>query len=197
MKNKNMILLIILAVFMTTISCEKIDALKNDNEPKISQMKVISELAVMKCYYHNVAKFKEEDASGILLWKKDKHFWIEYSGTVKIGIDSSLLNVDVNDTTVTVTIPQAKVLDKEVDALSLNKDSFYVDINSAKVSGEDEIKAFEEAQDRMESAAVNDSALLSSAQQRVKKLLEEYINNIGDAVGNEYTIKWVYLETSE
>ena len=44
-------------------------------EPKASQMKSICELATMECYYHNVAKYKEENAEGVLWWKKDKVFW--------------------------------------------------------------------------------------------------------------------------
>ena len=43
-------------------------------EPETAQMKAICELAVMDCYYHNVAKFREEDAEGFLWWQKDKHF---------------------------------------------------------------------------------------------------------------------------
>lgn len=56
-----------------------------DMEPEVSRMKAICELAVMDCYYHNVAKFKEEDAEGFLFWQKDKQFWIEYSGVVTLG----------------------------------------------------------------------------------------------------------------
>ena len=37
----------------------------------ITQMKAICELATLECYYHNVAKYNEEDASGIWLWKKE------------------------------------------------------------------------------------------------------------------------------
>lgn len=37
---------------------------------EISQMRVIAELAVMECYYNNVAKYKKEDVSGFLFWKK-------------------------------------------------------------------------------------------------------------------------------
>lgn len=39
-------------------------------EPQLSQVQSICELAVMDCYYHNVAKFLEEDASGFLWWKR-------------------------------------------------------------------------------------------------------------------------------
>lgn len=49
----------------------------------------ICELSTMDCYYHNVAKYFEKDAQkGFLgIGKKDKRFWIEYSGVVQMGID--------------------------------------------------------------------------------------------------------------
>lgn len=165
-------------------------------EPQVSQMKAICELAVMECYYHNVAKYYEKDAvKGILgIGKKDKHFWIEYSGVVKLGIDASLVTIEVADTQVTVTIPEAKVLDCRVDSSSLSKDSFIVDKKSANIVADDEIKAYEEAQSKLEESASGDKVLLASAQQRAQSLLEEYIKNIGNAVDKQYSIKWVYVD---
>lgn len=198
MKIRKMIsVLFVLVLSITCTSCDKMEEEKKNIEPQVSQMKSISELAAMECYYHNVAKFKEEDAEGILLWKKDKNFWIEYSGVVKIGIDATLLNIVVEEDKVTISIPEAKVLGKKVDEASLNKDSFIVDIDSADISGDDEVKAFAEAQEYMVKAAAEDSALLASAQQRVQKLLEEYVTNIGNAVGKEYSIEWKYIDTEE
>lgn len=104
-------------LFLATIvavicsSCASLSKNKPLNiEPQVSQVKAICELAVMDCYYHNVAKFTEEDAQGILWFKKDKHFWIEYSGIVTLGIDVSLVNVEISDTQVTITLPETKVL---------------------------------------------------------------------------------------
>ena len=156
--------------------------------PKDSQIKAICELAVMDCYCHNVAKYRKENASGSLWWKKDKHFWIEYSGSVKLGIDASLVNVKVDGTQVTVTIPEAKVLSCKVDSSTLTEDSFIVDKNSAKIEAADEVEAFGEAQ--------ADRALLASAQQRAQQLLEEYITNIGNVVGTQYSIQWVYVDAN-
>ena len=53
-------------------------------ELDVTEMRAICELSTMDCYYHNVAKYFEEDAQkGFLgIGKKDKHFWIEYSGIV-------------------------------------------------------------------------------------------------------------------
>ncbi|MCI9457501.1 MAG: DUF4230 domain-containing protein [Oscillospiraceae bacterium] len=164
-------------------------------EPELTQMKSICKLSVMDCYYHNVAKFKEENATGILFWQKDKSFWIEYSGIVRLGIDASLVNMEVNDTQVTITIPEAKVLGCKVDSSSLNEESYIVDKDSAKITAEDEVAAFKEAQDQLEQTAANNKALLAEAQQQVQNLLENYVTNIGNVVGKTYSIKWVYMDT--
>ena len=166
-------------------------------EPETSQMKAICELAVMDCYYHNVAKFKEEDAAGILFWQKDKHFWIEYSGVVSLGIDASQVALEVDDTLVTITIPEANVLRCQVDSNELSEDSYIVAKDSARISAEDEVAAFAQAQADLEETAASDTALLSSAQQRAQDLLEEYVQNIGEAVGKDYTIQWVYLDSAD
>ena len=162
-------------------------------EPKVSQVKAICELAVMDCYYHNVAKYFEEDASGIWLWKKDKKFWIEYSGVVRIGIDASQVQMEVKDKQVEITMPKAKVMNCTVDSATLNSESFIVASDSAKVEADDQTQAFREAQKNMEEEASGDSALLAAAQQRAQNLLEEYVKNVGSVTGTEYTITWKYI----
>jgi len=188
-------LLLVFVLMFTCTSCTLMGTHQKNIEPQISQMKTIAELAVMECYYHNVAKYKEEDAVGILLWKKDKYFWIEYNGIVKIGINASLLKIDLNEEKVTITVPKVKILGGKVDEISLTKESFIVAKASADISAEDEIKAFAEAQDNMATSAANDSALLASAQQRVEKLLEEYVMNIGKITGKDYLIEWNYVDS--
>lgn len=188
-------LCLLFVIAFTSAACNKSpDIATTQMEPQITQMKAICELAVMECYYHNIAKFSEEDASGFLWWKKDKRFWIEYSGVVKLGIDISLVTIEVNDTQVTISIPAAKVLDCKVDSASLSEESFFVDSNSADITAEDEVKAFDAAQSAMEETAANDKTLLANAQQRAQMLLENYIENIGNTVGKSYSIRWIYLD---
>ncbi|MBE5943334.1 MAG: DUF4230 domain-containing protein [Lachnospiraceae bacterium] len=179
---------------LSLVACGKKEEPKVNTEPQITQMQAICELAVMECYYHNVAKYYEEDASGVWIWAKDKKFWIEYSGIVTIGVDATLVTMEVEDTNVTITIPEAKVLECEVDADTLNENSFIIDDDSAKITAEDQTYAFAEAQAHLEETASNDTALLTEARERTKDLLEEYVNNIGEAFGIEYTITWVYLD---
>ena len=144
-------------------------------ELDVTEMRAICELSTMDCYYHNVAKYFEKDAQkGFLgIGKKDKRFWMEYSGVVRMGIDVSLVKVEVEDMQVTITIPEAKVLKCTVDSESLSQNSYIVDEMAAK-----------------------DKTLLANAQQRAKSLLEEYIKNIGEAVGEEYKIDWIYVDAS-
>ena len=193
MKKYLSVILIIMMCF-SSMSCAK--EIKNI-APETSQMKSICELAVMECYYHNVAKYKEENATGILWWEKDRHFWMEYAGVVTIGVDTSLMNIEVKDENVTITIPPAKVLGCKVDETTLTEDSFIVAKNSAKVEAEHQTEAFKSAKDKLESEAKSNFTLLAAAQQRVQKLLEDYVTNIGNSVGKTYKIKWIYLEGAE
>lgn len=184
-------------VALTCVSCKpSVEQTPLNMEPQVSQMKAICELAVMECYYHNVAKYTEENAEGALWWKKDKHFWVEYSGIVKVGVDMSLVSIDVADTKVTISLPSAKLLTCTVDSASLSEDSFIVDKDSAKIEAADQIKAFADAQTDLENTAATDTTLLASAQQRVQSLLEEYINNIGNVTGKKYSIQWIYLDAT-
>lgn len=193
MKKYLSVILIIMICF-SIMACAK--EVKNI-APDTARMKSICELAVMECYYHNVAKYKEENATGMLWWEKDRHFWMEYAGIVTIGVDTSLMNIEVEDENVTITIPPAKVLGCKVDETTLTEDSFIVAQNSAKVEAEHQTEAFKSAKDKLESEAKSNFTLLAAAQQRVQKLLEDYVTNIGNSVGKTYKIKWIYLEGAE
>lgn len=166
-------------------------------QPSQSEMKAICELAVMECYYHNVAKYNETNATQFLLWSKDKKFWMEYEATVTLGIDASLVNFTLKGDTVTITMPKAKILDYQVLSDSLTEDAYIVEKGSAKINADDEITAFQAAKEDLEESISNDKNLLAQAQQRAQLLLEEYIKNLGDAIGTTYNIDWKYLETQE
>lgn len=188
------ILLLTLVVMASCTSCGQI---KNGMELQISQMKAICELATIECYYHNVAKYKEEDAEGILLWKKDKDFWIEYSGQVKVGIDMSLVDIVVDNDKVKITLPEAKVLSSKVDEKTLTEDSYIIAKNSGSIEAADQTEAYKVAQENMLKSASEDLALLENAQQRAQMLLKEYIENIEEATGKEYSIEWIFIDSNE
>ena len=86
---------------------------------------------------------------------------------------------------VTIQLPDAKVLDNKVHPTSLSKDSFIVGKNSAEITGEDEILAFKEAQKGSGAGSITGFSFNGQCSRTGKKLLEEYIVNIGEAVNRK------------
>lgn len=189
-------ILLLLVSLLALCACGDASVPPATEEPQITQMRTICELATMDCYYHNVAKYYEKDAEkGILgLGKKDKKFWVEYSGEVTIGLDATLVALQVSGDQVTITIPPAKVLGAKVYSDSLTTDSYIIDKDSADITAEDQTRVFENAQADMLAQASNDHLLLFNAQQRAQMLLEDYVTNIGNAIGVTYQINWIYLD---
>lgn len=161
--------------------------------PDLGQIRSICNLATMECYYHNVAKSVKEKGSGLSHWgEKDRVFWIEYTGIAKIGINMAEVAMEVKDRNVTVVLPQATLIScgiEEIDEGSFvySKDSSW---NKNPVSAENQTAAVDQAQEDMKANVENDAALLASARDRAQKLIENYIEKLGEASGVEYTITW-------
>lgn len=153
----------------------------------------VCELATLKCYYHNVAK-AETEASGIFAkWLKTgyKKIWTEYSGIIEYGIDISQVTVSEPDKNgvVTVTMPAAQVLNVDVDEDSLGTpltDTGFL----TSVTTEEKTTTLAGAQEAMEQQAKENTEMLSQAKARAKTLIEEYIKNVGESIGEEYTVEW-------
>lgn len=160
----------------------------------------VCELATLKCYYHNVAK-AETEASGIFAkWLKTgyKKIWTEYSGIIEYGIDISQVTVSEpdKDGVVTVTIPDAQVLNVDVDEDSLGTpltDTGFL----TSITTEEKTTTLAGAQEAMEQQAKENTEMLAQAKARAKTLIEEYIKNVGEGIGEEYTVEWKDAEPSE
>ncbi len=196
MKRKIAIFLISIMTMCTLCSCgqEKVEA-----QPDVLQIRNICELATLECYYHNVAKSTKTKGTGITaIGEKDREFWTEYTGVVKIGIDMSEVAMEVKDTEVKITLPAARLLESHVDESTYNAESciFSEDgfINKNKITAEDQRAAITNAQLEMENQVINDKSLLLNAQNRAQTLIENYINQLGEMVGVEYTITWIYTD---
>lgn len=193
---------LVLFILFTMIGCSSKKEEIEEPEPvtktiEDKTMREIAELATVECYFHNVAKSDRElNPEWYEFWeKKNMRFWVEYEGIVTIGIDVTKLKVEVSDDdVVTITLPEAVVLDAKVNEASLTSDSFYFDPNAKKPSPEEQTEAFKQAQQNMIETAENNRTLMINAQDNAKELLENYVESIGDAIGVKYKIEWVYLE---
>lgn len=186
---KMLLVAVISICCLTGCSGEKKDA-------DFSGINSVCELATLKCYYHNVAK-AETEASGLLkmFGTGYKKIWTEYSGIIELGIDVNKVSISKPDSkgVVKVTIPDAKILNVDLD-----KDSLSEPLTDAgfltKITKEEETAALAEAQNNMEKTAQENVALLTQAKERAKNLIEGYVKNVGTQIGEEYTIEWIDAE---
>lgn len=167
--------------------------------PKLQKIKNICELSTLKCYSHNVAivdKAKNEDGTLFDFLKKDRTLWIEYTGVATIGIDASKIEMDTDGNEVTITIPEAKLINVAIDDESLTEDSFYESQDDWLVKNvfttDYQKDALKTAQKQMEEAILANPQLMRNAQIRAQRLIENYIIEVGKSSENPFVITWVY-----
>ena len=81
-----------------------------------TQIRDISELASVTYTYTNMAQFESSnDFYGVKIPFTTKSFILTYDGTIKAGVDLSQATVNVEGSTVRITLPQAAILSHEID----------------------------------------------------------------------------------
>lgn len=179
MKNRSMIAMLMLCIMcIGLVGCSK-----EKPEPEISNVRNICELATLEAYYHNVVESTNDKNTLFTGYK----CWLEYEGIVKVGVDMSKIDMDVDGDTIRILIPKVEVL-----SVNLNEDSCKVAANTegAFTSGADIDEMIKKAQKDMEKKVKNDAALLQQGGDRAKQLIENYIKSFGKINGKEYTIEW-------
>ena len=196
MKKQSVAAACMTALLLLTTACGKAEAPVLP-VPQEEQMKTICQLAVLECEYHNLAKFEQKDASKFLWMIKDKRFWVEYSATAVLGINADQVSMELQGDVVNITLPKAQVLHCKVNGDSLSPDSYIVDKASAPVTAEDEVYAFQEAQDGLQKTVEADNNMMNLAQKRAEELLRNYVNSLAKATGTEYQVEFHYIEEDE
>ena len=197
MKKQSVAAACVTALLLLTTACGKAEepALPL---PQEEQVKTICQLAVLECEYHNLAKYQDGQKVERFLWMtKGKRFWVEYSATAVLGIDADQVSMELQDDVVSITLPRARVLKCKVNGDSLSKDSYIVDKDSAPVTAQDEVAAFQDAQDSLQQTVEADGDMLDLAQTRVEDLLRNYENSLAKATGTEYQVEFHYIEEDE
>lgn len=185
---------IIFVSFMLTGCGKEKPQVLSDN---IKRMEFTGNLVTHKAYFHNVIEYEKKKGSGIQhLLEIDRKMFAEYTGTIKLGIDLSKVEVEVNGNEINVRIPKAKIIgDPNVDENDFKAENFIESkdgINKNKINGDDSIAAFEEAQKKMKEEAENDTELLAVAQKRAKVIIEGNIKQFSNMSEKDYTINWEY-----
>ena len=113
-------------------------------------------------------------------------YWASYCCAMQVDGDQ-----------VTITMPKAEVLSCQVDQTSLNEDSYYTTregLGAEKINADDQTEAIKTAQENMLENVQSDESLLQQAQQRAQELLEQYVKNVGDAMGKTYEVSFVIAD---
>lgn len=197
MKKQSVAAACVTALLLLTTACGKTEepALPL---PQEEQVKTICQLAVLECEYHNLAKYQDGQKVERFLWMtKGKRFWVEYSATVVLGIDADQVSMELQGDVVSITLPRARVLNCKVNGDSLSKDSYIVDKDSAPVTAQDEVAAFQDAQDGLQKTVEADNNMMNLAQKRAEELLRNYVNSLAKATGTEYQVEFHYIEEDE
>lgn len=197
MKKQSVAAACVTALLLLTTACGKAEepALPL---PQEEQVKTICQLAVLECEYHNLAKYQDGQKVERFLWMtKGKRFWVEYSATAVLGIDADQVSMELQGDVVSITLPRARVLNCKVNGDSLSKDSYIVDKDSAPVTAQDEVAAFQDAQDGLQKTVEADNNMMNLAQKRAEELMRNYVNSLAKATGTEYQVKFHYIEEDE
>lgn len=188
---KRIMLILLIISISTNILC----ACSDKKIPDETQIKAICELSTLECYYNNVAKSTKEKGTGFThTFEKEREFWIEYEGVAQIGIDMSLVTMEINDMNVTINIPSAKILNVGIVTDTLNEESYIISkdgfLNKNKITAEEQQMAIANAQAEMQKTVTENKALFERAEKKAKDLIENYINKLGEISGKRYNIIW-------
>jgi 5,10-methenyltetrahydromethanopterin hydrogenase len=190
MKNKKTALINIMAaaLVLTLAGCSKPKAAAD-----FGQIKDICELATKECYFHNVGKVNKK-GEGIPGWFSigNKKVWMEYTTQVELGIDASKVSVTAPDANnvVKVTIPNAKIIKIYTDPNTF-RDPLIETGFLTTVTAEEKAAIFNETQAETEEAINTNTELLDEAKERAKTLIKRYIINVGQQLGETYTVEWI------
>lgn len=164
-----------------------------DEEPDFSGYTKIAELATVECRFHNVAEIYNDGTNmlfGINVGYKKA--WFEYDGTVQLGVDVAKVNVSEPDenNVVTITVPNAQVLGQPQADESTFSDIYSDTGLLTPITTVDQSAALEEAQNEMIKSVEGNSTLMSSARERAKTLLSQYVTKIGERMGEKYEVQF-------
>lgn len=84
------------------------------------QLRSVSQLTTVEYHYTNMGKFeKNADLNGWTIPLTKASFILAYDGKITAGVRLDDVQIDVQDKTITITLPPAEILSHEVDEASI------------------------------------------------------------------------------
>ncbi|OUN05859.1 hypothetical protein B5G43_11400 [Flavonifractor sp. An92] len=191
LKRRAILVLILIAVVAGAFFLGGVMAGRN-SQPQITssllgqRLSAIQELATQEYHYTNMGRFQNQlDFYGWKVPFTTKSFIVAYDGVIKAGVDLSELQVEVSGKTISVTLPEGKILSHDIDEESIEVfDETKNIFNPIQIEDYTGFTADQKAS--MEERAISEG-LLTAASERARTVVEEFITALPGA--EDYTIR--------
>ena len=180
------VLFVIIAVIITALMI-KIKIFNKKSEPtiisKATLEKVInvSDLSTFEAIYNGVAVVTNEENP------ENIDYYVSYEAKVKAGIDFELVEVEVNETdkVITVTLPEVKITDVDVDIASLD----YIFMNNKANTQTVSEQAYKKCIKDVTKESNSTDEIYESARQNARNIVEALISPFVEQLDSEYKLE--------
>ena len=195
MKNFKKILFILICILVAFIG--GMFSMNKQTEPEITstliqnRIEQASNLVTTKYHYTKVGKFENSlNLNGWSIPLTNKYFILTFEGEIQLGTDLSKANVEIDDSTIHVTVDKPAVISNSIDESSIEVyDETKNIFNPISVS---DYKAFALEQKDKALSEAKEKGLMKTAQENTKKSIKEIVSIIPDT--DDYTIEVTFKE---
>ena len=186
-KFKHMAVLFVIIAIIITALMIKIKIFNKKSEPtiisKATLEKVInvSDLSTFEAIYNGVAAVANEENPEKI------DYYVSYEAKVKAGIDFALVEVEVNETDkiITVTLPEVKITDVDVDIASLD----YIFMNNKANTQTVSEQAYKKCIKDVTKESNSTDEIYESARQNARNIVEALISPFVEQLDSEYKLE--------
>lgn len=180
------VLFVIILVIITALMI-KIKIFNKKSEPtiisKATLEKVInvSDLSTFEAIYNGVAAVENEEKP------ENIDYYVSYEAKVKAGIDFALVEVEVNEAEkiITVTLPEVKITDVDVDIASLD----YIFMNNKANTETVSAQAYKKCIKDVTKESNSTDEIYESARQNARNIVEALISPFVEQLDSEYKLE--------
>lgn len=160
---------------------------RTDNH-NLFNIEMISELTTVECRYHNVAV---RDNEGNFLGVGKQYVWFEYDVIVSVGIDINDVQIQepTADGVVKIYLPPAKILGAKEDKSTISKPVCELGAFT-ELTADEERQIINEGIQKLKNDAKTQE-IIYQAHNSAKDTIEQYVINMGELIGKEYTVEWL------
>lgn len=186
-KFKHIAVLFVIILVIITALMIKIKIFNKKSEPtiisKATLEKVInvSDLSTFEAIYNGVAAVANEENP------ENIDYYVSYEAKVKAGIDFELVEVEVNETdkVITITLPEVKITDVDVDIASLD----YIFMNNKANTQTVSEQAYKKCIKDVTKESNSTDEIYESARQNARNIVEALISPFVEQLDSEYKLE--------